>query len=730
MPENVLTYRLKSLLERKNLRWPPESVSKFDIKCVRTDSKGTFASIGITDLASELQSFFDDYRRQKILVLKNNIISILNELRSTTSSKKRRPSFYEEEQTDSFISVDDSPEINMENHVRSNTLNSRIRQVYKSNVNVDNSKIDSPKRKIQLDNRDSSYEGTISDTFTYTPELNIATRLSDVGGIENIKAEIEDLVIRPLKYSFLYEHLGVQPTKGILLYGPPGSGKSKLAEAIAGEVGCPFFRIASTEIVTGTSGESESRIRLLFDHAKRVAPSIIFLDELDAITPNRENATKGMDLRIVSQLGISMDSLTGHFVVVIGATNRQEFVDPMIRRNGRFDREIPMGIPNLESRISILKALSSTACLADDINFEDIAHMTPGYVGADLQAVIREAAMISISQLFATKQEIGPDFDKDSLRITQDDFLSAIAKVQPSAKREGFTTIPDITWDNIGALAGLRKELEQHIVFPIKFRNLYKTFGVGDSAGILLYGPPGCGKTLLAKAISNECNANFISVKGPELLNMYVGESERAIRLIFQRAAISAPCVIFFDEVDSICSKRNNDSAKVYELVVNQLLTEMDGIKNREYVYIVAATNRPDMIDSAMLRPGRFEKLMYVPLPNYEGRIDILKKITSKVPMEKDIDLSILAQKTEGYSGADLAYLAREAGISAIEEIKSKVTGENWDSTKMFHKIALPENAKLNMKHFSVALTKTIPSVKQHQLDFYENFRKKHHQCK
>ncbi|XP_953616.1 ATPase, putative [Theileria annulata] len=710
-----------------------------------------------------------------------------------------------EDKVNSGLSMDlDEPIINLNNTLTNNykltNTNNKINGINHGNnfMNNGNNSVNNDKQS----DLDEEME------YKFIPELNVKTKLKDVGGIDKIKGEIEDLVINPLKYPQLYKHLGVQPTKGVLLHGPPGSGKTKLAEAIAGEIGCPFFRVAATEIVTGMSGESENRLRSLFDQAKACAPSIIFLDELDSITPKRENTFREMEKRIVSQLGICMDSLQGHFVIVIGATNRQEYVDSMIRRNGRFDREISMGIPNQESRYDILQALSENIKISDDVDFEEIANLTPGFVGADLQAVLRESAIHSISRLFKSHNIDDTDMNDlmKNLYINREDFLIGINKVQPSSKREGFITIPDVTWSKIGALSFLKSELEKQIVFPIKYKKLYQRFGIGISAGILLYGPPGftsfpavyplqghlstlswCGKTLLAKAISNECNANFISIKGltylqlvtliyvvcsmteiylgPEILNKYVGESEKAIRLIFQRAATSSPCIIFFDEVDSLCSIRN-DSNQVYERIVNQLLTEMDGIQNREYVYIIAATNRPDIIDPAILRPGRLEKLFYVPLPNEDDRVDILLKLTSEVPIDPLVNFQIISQMTDGYlsllliysivseglsyipeelifttyslnnyllaifrdnsgdrfSGADLASLCREASIIAIDEIRLSLS----ESPVSDYKLSAPENSVVKMEHFQKALLKVKPSVKQQQIDFYHNFKLKY----
>ncbi|BAM39647.1 ATPase [Theileria orientalis strain Shintoku] len=733
MAERLLGIRLKNIIENRNLHWPPESITKYDITCLKTEtirSKNNSEVISIEELVEELQESYQDYRRHKRAVLRSIIHSILSEYNTGDTKKRGSEHLRESEGTNEMNNSKqkmeiDEPIIN---------LNGKIRKSYKQTPKSEKNKESKRKEANESQNQRSEDAGA-EEEYMFIPETVVTTRLSDIGGIDKIKGEINNLIINPLKYPQLYKHLGVQPTKGVLLHGPPGSGKSKLAEAIAGEVGCPFFRVAATEIVTGMSGESENRLRSLFEKAKGCAPSIIFLDEIDAITPKRENTFREMEKRIVSQLGMCMDGLQDHFVigkkgmltcnnsnVVIGATNRQEYLDPMIRRNGRFDREISMGIPNQESRTNILKALAVNKRIGTDVDFEEIANLTPGFVGADLQSVLREAAISAISRMFETTDMDRVNEEKlKSLYITREDFVAGVSKVQPSSKREGFITIPDVTWSSIGALSELKSELEKQIVFPIKYKKLYTRFGVGVSAGVLLYGPPGCGKTLLAKAISNECKANFISVKGPEILNKYVGESEKAIRLIFQRAATSSPCIIFFDEVDSLCSTRN-ESNQVNERIVNQLLTEMDGIQNREYVYIIAATNRPDIIDPAIMRPGRLEKLFYVPLPNEVDRVDILKKLTTKTPLSRQIDFEYIAKHTQGFSGADLASLCREASIIAIEEIRMGMK----ETSKFEYKITAPEDSELRMEHFQRALSKVKPSVKQHQIDFYNSFRAKY----
>lgn len=647
-----------------------------------------------------------------------------------------------------------------------NALNRAMQQKY-ADQNTDKpvvKKVKTIRRRVKTEDNSESvledHRGFVVDRPN--------TRYSDVGGIQAILQEVRELIEYPLTHPEVYTHLGVEPPRGVLLHGPPGTGKSMLAHAIAGECGATFLKISAPEIVSGMSGESEQKVRELFDEAIARAPSIIFIDEIDAITPKRDTSARGMEKRIVAQLLTSTDSLNldntgGKPVILIGATNRPDALDSALRRAGRFDREICLGIPDEEARAKILQVLARKMTLEGDFDFAALARRTPGYVGADLVSLTKEAAVGAVNRIFskingerklmdagdpanmsaeAVKVEAGASDDMrgegvmsskvmsdveetlsaaDDLRahvkpftkaqlaplsITMTDFEAAIPKVQPSSKREGFATIPDVTWDDIGALDEVRDELSLAILQPIAHPERFAALGLSMPAGVLLYGPPGCGKTLLAKAIAHESGANFISIKGPELLDKYVGESERLVRQVFQRARASSPCVVFFDELDALAPRRSNGARSdgsngVSERVVNQLLTEMDGLDTRRNVFVIAATNRPDIIDPAMLRPGRLDKLLYVPLPQASERHQILKTISAKCRIAPSVQLEAIASdsRCEGFSGADLSALIREAGIIALRMTDFSV----FDAA----------NASLGIEHdhFLKAFDRVFPSV-------------------
>ncbi|XP_019623225.1 PREDICTED: nuclear valosin-containing protein-like [Branchiostoma belcheri] len=606
---------------------------------------------------------------------------------------------------------------------------------------------------------------------TKGPALQKSTvKFADVGGIESCLQEVCKLLVH-LRHPEVYQTLGVTPPRGFLLHGPPGCGKTLLANAIAGELELPLLKIAATEIVSGVSGESEEKVRDLFEKAVASAPCILFIDEIDAITPKRETAQREMERRIVAQLLTCMDDLSANIsahVLVIGATNRPDFLDPALRRAGRFDREISMGIPDERAREGILQVLCQKLRLSEGFSYRQLAHLTPGYVGADLSALCREAAMTAINRILTEREEeeakrknievtvtggevaVPPDAGTSSveapvqtaditsvlswlkdqppltqeqlqdLSIQMEDFQVALSTMQPSAKREGFATIPDVTWDDVGALQDIREELTMAILAPVKHREKFESLGLVNPPGVLLAGPPGCGKTLLAKAIANESGVNFISVKGPELLNMYVGESERAVRQVFQRARNSAPCVIFFDELDALCPRRSSAGESSGAVrVVNQLLTEMDGLEARKQVFIMGATNRPDIIDPAVLRPGRMDKLLFVGLPSEVDREAILNTITkhgTRPPIGEDVCLASLARDAQcnNFTGADLAALVREAAMSALRESvvhPGTAPGTDWVS---------PGHIRINLQHFNKAFQKVRPSVSEKDRAMYE----------
>ena len=539
-----------------------------------------------------------------------------------------------------------------------------------------------------------------------TPQFHV--RLEDVGGVDSVKQELKEHLILPLLCPEEYSKRKIPIPRGILLYGPPGCGKTVISRAFAVKLGVPFIEILGPSVVSGMSGESEKQIRELFEEAKRLAPSLIFIDEIDVIAPKRDSAQSQMEKRIVAQLLICMDSCAmetndGKPVIILAATNRPDSLDPALRRGGRFDTEINMGVPNEAMRELILLAQTRETQVSVDVDFARLAKMTPGFVGADLRDLVGKAGTWSMDKfreaLEMQAAEADPDMDLDDgipantqskmdqsisrlikrakekdrerpkgfedTSITMEAFLTVLPGIQPSSKREGFATIPDTTWADIGALADVREELKTAIVEPIKSPEKYERVGISAPTGILLWGPPGCGKTLLAKAVASESKANFISVKGPELLNKFVGESERAVRQLFLRARSSVPCVILFDELDALVPRRDDSLSEASSRVVNTLLTELDGLNSRTGIYVIAATNRPDIIDPAMLRPGRLETLLFVGLPGPEERVEILKALIRKTPISER--LAEFGKQCENFSGADLGSLLRKAGQSALK---------------------------------------------------------------
>jgi transitional endoplasmic reticulum ATPase len=530
----------------------------------------------------------------------------------------------------------------------------------------------------------------------------------DIGDLEDAKIKIREMIELPMKHPELFKHLGIEPPKGILLYGPPGCGKTLLAKAVATESGANFFSINGPEIMSKFYGESESRLREIFEEAEKAAPSVIFIDEIDSIAPKREEVTGEVERRVVAQLLTLMDGLKSRGqVVVIAATNRPEAVDPALRRPGRFDREIAIPMPDKKARKEILQVHLRNMPLADDVNIDELAELTHGYSGADIAALAREAAIRALRRFLPKidleKKTIPANILKD-LKVSRNDFFEAMKDITPSTLREVYVEVPEIHWNDIGGLEDVKKQLREMVELPMKNPELFEKMGITPPKGILLYGPPGCGKTLLAKAVATESGANFISVRGPEILSKWVGESEKAIREIFKKARQAAPCVIFFDEIDSIAPVRGGrfDSG-VTERIVNQLLAEMDGLIPLRGVVVIAATNRPDIVDPALLRPGRFDRLVFIPLPDKKAREEIFKVHTRKMPLAEDVNISVLADMTEGYTGADIEAICREAALNAIrEDLKPK---------------------KVEMKHFIEAIKNTPKSLSPEDVKRYETMK-------
>ncbi|MGC9009962.1 MAG: CDC48 family AAA ATPase [Sulfolobales archaeon] len=529
---------------------------------------------------------------------------------------------------------------------------------------------------------------------------------NDIGGMKDVILKVRELVELPLKYPEIFKKLGIDPPKGILLYGPPGVGKTLLAKALANEVGAYFIAINGPEIMSKFYGESEQRLREIFEEARKNAPAIIFIDEIDAIAPKRDEVVGEVERRVVAQLLTLMDGLQGRGdVIVIGATNRIHAVDPALRRPGRFDREIEIPLPDKNGRLEILMIHTRNVPLAEDVDLEKLAEITHGFTGADLAALVKEAALRTIRRTInindLDRESISPEL-LENLKVSMSDFLEAYKEITPSGLREVHIEIPDVKWSDIGGLDEVKQELIESIEWAIKNPTVYKRLGIEPPKGILLYGPPGVGKTLLGKAIANESGAHMIWVKGPELLSKWVGESERAIREIFRKARLYAPTIIFFDEIDALFPVRGmySEGTHVMESIVSQLLAEIDGIEPMRNVFIIGATNRPDLLDPALFRPGRFDKLIYVPPPDYNSRIEIFKVHTRKMPLADDVDLEYLARATEGYTGADIAAVVREAGLYALRE--------DINATKV------------EMRHFLKALDKVKPSLTEDMVRFYE----------
>ena len=680
---------------------------------------------------------------------------VYDEIRNSNSSLNRRPKQALEASVERVLEslrgedvddndnedeeVLDTPQAREEPVRQSNRINKSITGVWPMNNGpIQKTGVATPKRERQANGESlPKRRKTEKPAIDKSPPTHVS--FADMGGIDDIAEELVELLALPMLQPEFFTSQKLQPTRGILLHGPPGCGKTMFANALAAEMQVNFISIAAPSIVSGMSGESEKALREHFEEAKKSAPCLMFIDEIDAITPKRDSAQREMEKRIVAQFLTCMDDLDlvktdGKPVVVLAATNRPDSLDPALRRGGRFDKEVMMPVPNEHVREQILRSLTREWNLGDDVDFAMLARRTPGCVGADLRDLVSTTVNVAIKRYLRNLEEAGfpvtnqgehqsemevdgmhPDTTEVSISmspklarlqklikhlhankstlspttslIRSSDFLTALPQIQPSALREGFATIPSTTFNDIGALSTHISTLNTALIQPIIRPNLYQKLGIRLSSGVLLWGPPGNGKTLLAKAVANSSHANFISVKGPELLNKYVGESERAVRTLFARARSSVPVIIFFDELDALVPRRDGSMSEASSRVVNTLLTELDGVgTNREGIYIVAATNRPDIIDPAMLRPGRLETLLYVGLPSEDDRVEILKTLTKKLEnFEWRSELEEIARGCTRFSGADLESLVRQAGYAAITRCTDpkKVAVSNEDDVRI-----------------------------------------------
>jgi len=557
----------------------------------------------------------------------------------------------------------------------------------------------------------------------------------NVGGCQKQLVQIRELVELPLRHPQLFNTVGIKPPRGVLMYGPPGCGKTLIARAVANETGAFLFSINGPEIMSKLSGESESNLRKAFEEAEKNSPSIIFIDEIDSLAPKREKNQGEIERRIVSQLLTLMDGISSNsHMVVIGCTNRPNSIDPALRRFGRFDREIDIGVPDEKGRLEILNIHTQKMRLASNVNIEEICKETYGFVGADLAQLCTEAAMQCIrekSEFYDIDEEKIDPLILNSLFVSQDNFRTALSQSNPSAFRETAIEIPNITWRDIGGLENVKRELQETVQYPVEHPEKFEKFGMQPSKGVLFYGPPGCGKTLLAKAIANECQANFVSIKGPELLTMWFGESENNVREVFDKARQASPCVLFFDELDSIARARgggNGDAGGAGDRVINQILTEIDGVGVKKNVFVIGATNRPDILDPAIMRPGRLDQLVYIPLPDRKSRIQIFKATLRKSPLAKEVDLEVLAKATNGFSGADITeicqrackFAIRESIYADIEMKKETEKAETVSSSTV--KDPVPEITKA---HFLEAMKYARRSVSDSDIRKYEMFAQK-----
>jgi len=558
-----------------------------------------------------------------------------------------------------------------------------------------------------------TYETQLQILNEPIPEAKVGmprTTYEDIGGLHEEIQRIREMVELPLRHPEIFQRLGIEPPKGVLLHGFPGCGKTLLARAVANESEANFFSINGPEIMSKFYGESEARLREIFQQAQQNAPSIIFIDELDAIAPKREEVTGEVERRVVAQLLALMDGLGGRgHVIVIGATNRPGALDPALRRPGRFDREIEIGVPDKPGRNEILQIHTRGMPVAQDFDLKKLSDMTHGYTGADLASLARETAMKALRRYLPEinlEEERIPPSVLEKMEVRMEDFINAYREITPTAMREVYIEVPTVHWTDIGGLEEVKQELREAVEWPIKSPEIFKRMGIRSPKGIMLFGPPGCGKTLLARAVATESEANFIAIKGPEVFSKWVGESEKAIREVFRKARMAAPAAIFFDEFDSLVPRRGMGYADsgVSERVISQLLTEMDGIATLEDVVIIGATNRPDIVDPAVLRPGRFDRLIYVPEPDEKARLEIFKLYTKDMPLAKEVDLQRLAADTKMYSGADIDGLCREAAMNALrKDVESK---------------------EVTLADFQKAVEKTGPTIQPDMEAWYKGFMK------
>jgi transitional endoplasmic reticulum ATPase len=545
----------------------------------------------------------------------------------------------------------------------------------------------------------------------------------DIGGLDRELEQVREMIELPMRHPELFRRLGIDPPKGVLLHGPPGTGKTLIAKAVANEIDAHFETISGPEIMSKYYGESEEKLREVFVEAEETAPAIVFIDEIDSIAPQRDETGGDVERRVVAQLLSLMDGLEERGeVVVIGATNRVDAIDPALRRGGRFDREIEIGVPDRDGRREILQVHTRNMPLADDVDVETFADSPHGYVGADVESLAKEAAMTALRRIRPEIDLEESEIDAEvleSLEVREDDFKQAIKGIEPSALREVFVEVPDVTWEDVGGLEDTKERLRETIQWPLDYPEVFEAMDMQAAKGVLMYGPPGTGKTLLAKAVANESESNFISIKGPELLNKYVGESEKGVREIFSKARENAPTVIFFDEIDAIATERgqNTGDSGVSERVVSQLLTELDGLESLEDVVVIATSNRPDLIDSALLRPGRLDRHVHVPVPDEAARRAIFSVHTRDKPLADDVDLDALARRTENYVGADIEAVCREASMAASREFINSVSPDELGESV--------GNVRVTMDHFERALDEVNPSVTAETRERYEEIEQR-----